>query len=211
MRYNQSMRFRQPLDDVFRTRTRVKILRLLARNPEMIFTGRELARNIGGTSSNVSRALFALERIGVLNSIAKGRSRLYSFNARHLLSERLLRGLFETEAGVLAMVLETIPLNWTSDIQSVICYGSVARGEEDLSSDVDLCFITRDSSRRNGLERKLDQAQSEFYLRTGNRFSPYVISANNFAARYRRADPLVRSIASEGLLLRGDTIAELVK
>jgi hypothetical protein len=39
---DRNMRFRQPLDDVFRTATRVKILRVLARNPEMIFTGREI-------------------------------------------------------------------------------------------------------------------------------------------------------------------------
>ena len=62
MVYNRDMRFRQPLDDVFRTATRVKVLRLLARNPEMIFTGREIARNIGVASSNVSRALSGLEK-----------------------------------------------------------------------------------------------------------------------------------------------------
>jgi DNA-binding transcriptional ArsR family regulator len=205
------MRFRQPLDDVFRTLTRVKILRLLSRNPETMFTGREIARNIGGASGNVSLALSALEKIGVLNSMAKGRSLLYQLNTRHILCERLLRDLFEKELGNLNYVTDEIPLNWPRDMRSLICYGSVARGEAQFSSDVDLCFVTRGRSSRRRLARRLEEAQAEFYLRTGNRFSPYIISAPSFAARYRRADPLIRRIASEGWVLRGDPIGELLK
>jgi len=211
MVYNRDMRFRQPLDDVFRTATRVKILRLLARNPGMIFTGREIARNIGVASSNVSLALAGLEEIGVLGFVAKGRSLLYRLNTRHILCERLLRDLFAKEVGNLNYVLDELPLNWPRDIRSLICYGSVARGEEQISSDVDLCFVARDSSSRRRLLRKLEEVQAEFYLRTGNRFSAYVISARSFAVRYRKGHPLIRRIASEGRVLRGDSIGELVK
>ena len=211
MFYNRSMRFRKPLDDVFRTTTRLKILRLLARTPEMIFTGREIARNIEVASSNVSLALSGLEKIGIIHSVAKGRSLLYHLNARHILCERLLRDLFDKEAGNLNHVLEKIFPRWPPDIRSVICYGSVARGEEKVSSDVDLCFVIRDSSRRSAILRILDLVQAEFYLRTGNRFSPYVISTLSFVVRYRKGHPLIRRIASEGLLLHGDPIGELVK
>jgi predicted nucleotidyltransferase len=211
MLYNQRMRFHRPLDDVLRTATRVKILRLLTRTPEIIFTGREIARNIGVASSNVSLALSGLEKTGVIRSVAKGRSLLYRLNTRHILCEGLLHDLFDKEPGSLNRVLEKIFPRWPSDIRSVICYGSVARGEERVSSDVDLCFVIRDSSRRGQILRVLEQLQAEFYLRTGNRFSPYVISALSFVVRYRRGHPLIRKIASEGLLVRGDPIGELVK
>ena len=211
MFYNQCMRFRQPLDDVFRTATRVKILRFLTRTPETIFTGREIARNIGVASSNVSLALSELEKIGVVRSAAKGRSLLYRLNTRHILCERFLRDLFDKEAGTLNYVLEKLFLRWPRDIRSVICYGSVARGEEGVSSDVDICFVVKDSSRRGPILRLLERVQAEFNLRTGNRLSPYVISALSFAARYRKGHPLIRRIASEGLLLRGDPIGEVVK
>jgi DNA-binding transcriptional ArsR family regulator len=211
MVYNRTMRFRQPLDDIFRTATSVKILRLLARHPEMIFTGREIARNIGVARSNVGLALSALEKVGVVHSMAKGRSLLYRINSRHILYDRILRDLFEKELGNLTSVTDEIPINWSRDMRCLICYGSVARGEAEVSSDVDLCFVTQGASSRRGLLRKLEEAQAEFYLRTGNRFSPYVISAPTFAARYRRADPLIRRIASEGWVLRGCVIGELVK
>jgi DNA-binding transcriptional ArsR family regulator len=211
MVYNRSMRFHQPLDDVFRTATRVKILRLLARNPEMIFTGREIARNIGVASSNASHALSALEKIGIILSVAKGRSLLYRLNTRHVLCERLLRDLFKEEQNNLNYVTGEIPLNWPRDIRSLICYGSVVRGEEQVSSDVDLCIVTRSPASRRRIMHSVEEAQAGFYLRTGNRFSPYVISAPTFANRYRRADPLIRRIASEGRVLRGDPIGELVK
>jgi predicted nucleotidyltransferase len=123
----------------------------------------------------------------------------------------LLRDLFQKELGNLNHVTDEIPLNWPGDIRSLVCYGSVARDEEQVSSDVDLCFVTRGASSRRRVVRKLEEAQAEFYLRTGNRFSPYVISASTFASRYRRADPLIRRIASEGRVLRGDSIGDLVK
>ena len=211
MVYYQRMRFRQPLDDIFRTATRVKILRLLASNPDMIFTGREVTRNIRVASSNVSRALAGLEKIGVLHSMAKGRSLLYRLNTRHILCERLLRDLFQKEPGNLNYVTDEIRLNWPRDMRSLICYGSVARDEEQVASDVDLCFVTRGPSSRSRVVRRLEEAQAEFYLRTGNRFSPYVISAPTFASRYRRGDSLIRRIASEGWVLRGDHIGDLVK
>jgi DNA-binding transcriptional ArsR family regulator len=211
MTYNRNMRLRQPLNDVFRTATRVKILRLLVRNPEMIFTGREIARNIGVANSNVSRALSGLEKIGVVRSVAKGRALLYRLNTRHILCERVLCDLFKQESSNLNDVINEIPLNWRRDVRSLICYGSVARGEEQVSSDVDLCFVTQGGSSRSRVMRRLEAAQAEFYLRTGNRFSPYVISAPTFAARYRKADPLIRRIASEGSVRRGDSIGELVK
>ncbi len=211
MLYNQHMRFRQPLDDVFRTATRVKILRLLARTPEVIFTGREIARQIGVASSNVSLALSSLEKIGVVRSESKGRSMLYRLNTRHVLYERLLGDLFNREADCLNHMLGRLFPRWPPNLRSVICYGSVARGEEGDSSDVDICFVIRDSSRRGAISRLLDQVQAEFYLRTGNRFSPYVISALSFASRYRNRRPLIRKIAAEGFLLHGDPIGELVK
>jgi predicted nucleotidyltransferase len=177
----------------------------------MVFTGREIARNIGVASSNVGLALSGLEKIGLVHSMAKGRSLLYRLNTRHILRERLLRDLFDKEAGSLKCVLEKLSLNWRRDIRSVICYGSVARGEEQVSSDVDLCFVTRHTSGRDRILRELEELQAEFYFRTGNRFSPYVISAPIFAKRYRRGHPLIRRIASEGWVLRGDPIGELVK
>jgi DNA-binding transcriptional ArsR family regulator len=115
------MRFRQPLEDIFRTATRVKVLRLLTRNPEMVFTGREIARNIGVANSNVSRALSGLEKIGVLHSMAKGRSLLYRLNTRHILCETVLGNLFQEEAGNLNDVTGEIPLNWPQDMRSLIC------------------------------------------------------------------------------------------
>jgi predicted nucleotidyltransferase len=211
MFYNRNMRFRRPLDDVFRTATRVKILRLLTRTPDMVFTGREIARHIGVANSNVTMALSRLEKIGILHSMVKGRSLLYSLNTQHVLCERLLSVLYDREASSLNYVLDKLFARWPDEIRTVICYGSVARGEEKTTSDVDLCFVTRDSSRRGSILRMLEKAQGEFYLRTGNPFSPYVVSAFNFAVRYLKDDLLIRKIASEGLLLRGDPISELVK
>jgi DNA-binding transcriptional ArsR family regulator len=203
------MRFHEPFDDFFRTRTRVRILRFLFLNPEVPSTGREIARKLHVAHSNVTVALSRLVQTGILRSLAKGRSILYRPNPQHVVVPEL-REIFQRERNLLGRALKGLPIEWSSLTRSVIVYGSVARREELLDSDVDLCLVARGQTSRKLLEGKMEGLQSEFYLRTGNRFSPWVISAARFVERYRKSDPLIRRIAREGRVIVGDSMAELL-
>jgi DNA-binding transcriptional ArsR family regulator len=204
------MRFREPLNDLFRTKYRVQILRLLSQHAELPFTGREIARNLGLAHNTVRLALAGCEKMGFVRTVAKGRSILYQLNPQHILCQEFLCEFFRKEPQILALVLQRLPVNWEKHVRSVIVFGSVASGEEAMTSDVDLCFLARSPSDRDRLEVALEAMQSEFCLRTGNRFSPFVLTATSFAERYRRSDPLVRRIASEGKVLQGESVAELL-
>ncbi len=209
MGYNPAMRFREPLNELFRTPTRVKILRFLICHGGIPFTGREIARNLGLAHSNVAMALSRLRKMGVIRSMVKGRSILYQLNPRHILIAKV-RPLLETEKDFLKLVLEELPVDWPSRTRSVILYGSVARGEEQSASDVDLCLVARSQAGEKRLEAELETLQAEFYLRTGNRFSPLVLTASRWVELYRKSDRLIRQIAREGKVLRGESIAELL-
>ena len=203
------MRFRETLNDVFRTPTRVGVLRLLLRHADVPFTGREVARKLGLSASNVATALRSLQRLGIVRSMVKGKAILYQANRQHILMPSLW-ALFEFENDLLRSALRELPVEWEAYARSVILYGSVARGEESSDSDVDLCVVTRSSGARRRIERKLEGSHADFYLRTGNRLAPLVLSAPTFCARYRRRDPLILQIAREGRVVFGETLGELL-
>lgn len=203
------MRFYNPLDDLFRTRTRLKILRLLTRHPDVPFTGREIARNLGLAHSNVAAELVRLKDFGVIRSLAKGPSYLYQINSQHIMVPDLW-GLFSRERNLLNFLLDQLPKKWKARLRSVLVFGSVARGLETPTSDVDLCLVARNQACRKWLEAELENFQAEFFRRTGNRFSPFLLSASSFAERYRKSDPLIRQIAREGKMVMGETIGELL-
>ena len=203
------MRFRETLNDVFRTRTRVGVLRLLLRHADVPFTGREVARKLGLSASNVAAALRRLQKLGLLRSMVKGKATLYQANRQHILTPSLW-ALFEFENDLLRSALRELPVDWEADTRSVILYGSVARGEESPDSDVDLCVVARNASARRRVQRKLEVSHSDFYLRTGNRLAPLVLSAPTFCVRYRRGDPLILQMAHEGKVVFGETFGELL-
>jgi len=188
----------------------VKVLRLLAHSPEVSFTGREVARHIGVGPSNALKALARLEALGVVQSSRKGASAVFQINSRHVLYDVLLRDLFAGEHNLLEQALRGLPVDWGRHARSVIVFGSVARGEETTESDVDLCIVARTRPDQRTLEEKVDGLRSEFYLRTGNPLSALVLTAAAFKERFRKARPLVRRIASEGRVLMGESISELV-
>lgn len=203
------MHFHDSLNDLFRTETRVKILRLLTRHSELLFTGREIARNVGVAHSNVGLALSRLTKAGVVRSMVKGRSILYRLNPHHIMIPKV-RALFEIERDLLKVVLQDLRVDWARYTRSVILYGSAARGEEQSTSDIDLCLVARNQASRKWLEAKMESLQADFYLRTGNRFSPWVLTAPQFVRLYRKPDPLIRHIVREGKVVLGESIGELL-
>ncbi len=188
----------------------MKVLRLLAHSPEVSFTGREIARYVGVGPSNVLKALARLETLGVVQSSRKGASAVFQLNSRHVLNEVLLRDLFAKEHNLVERTLRGLPVDWERHARSVIVFGSVARGEATTESDVDLCIVARSKSDQRMLEDQIDGLRSEFYVRTGNPLSALILTAADFKDRFRKAKPLIRRIASEGRVLVGEAISELL-
>jgi DNA-binding transcriptional ArsR family regulator len=75
------------LDGLFGNATAGKVLAFVAMNRETY--ARELAERFGISLSMVQNQLLRLEGAGVLVSIARGRTRLFSFNPRYPLAEDL--------------------------------------------------------------------------------------------------------------------------
>ena len=81
------------LEQLFGSRTRVKILRLFFANPEEDYFVREITRRIGEQINSVRRELSNLEKIGILTSEEKSRKKYYSVDQTFILYSEL-RGLF---------------------------------------------------------------------------------------------------------------------
>jgi predicted nucleotidyltransferase len=63
-------------------------------------------------------------------------------------------------------------------ITSALIFGSVARGEEEPLSDIDLFILTEDKEKAEGAVSEL---QREVSKRFGNAISPYILSEEDLA------------------------------
>lgn len=88
---------RSTVDQLFGSRTRAKVLRLLLTNPEKSYFVREIGRKIHEHVNSVRRELLLLQSIGIVTAIGEGQKRYYRANLEHGLFSELKALVFKGE------------------------------------------------------------------------------------------------------------------
>ncbi|HET7461482.1 MAG TPA: nucleotidyltransferase domain-containing protein [Longimicrobium sp.] len=202
------------LNAVFGSTAKVRILRAVLPLTGAV-SGRE-ARELAGvrSQSGAQQALVQLTQLGILHEERIRGARLYRVNREH---HRVpaIRALFEAEQSRTSALRDVVRQQLESrDLlvraHFVVLFGSVARGEARPDSDVDLLVVTstaRYTARVNGALHDV----AEHAERTlGVRLSPLVMALPRLRQRYRAGDPLLHNIESEGRVLLGGSLREMV-
>jgi DNA-binding transcriptional ArsR family regulator len=127
------------LDELFGSRIRAKALAWLVTHPDERYFVRQLTSILGEDSTNLSRELARLERLGLLTCSQEGRQKYYQINSRSALYEDI-RGLAVKTSGV-ADVLHRALSPLARRISAAFLIGSFAEGRENAQSDIDLVII----------------------------------------------------------------------
>lgn len=198
-----------PSLDLLASRPTVRILRYLATHGG-VHTGRHLAAASGVAVARAAEALSKLVDMGVVQRRRAGRAYLYSLNETSYLVSNLLLPVFQAEGRWLEALGNEVLKTLDKLAISVILYGSWARRQAGLSSDVDLLVITRKGHVKARAERALESQRGRLAERFGRPVSLLVVSQDEFRRRLRRGDRLTREIIREGRALAGYSIAEVV-
>jgi predicted nucleotidyltransferase/biotin operon repressor len=195
------MRFHDPLTDVLGSPIRVSLLRELVRAPPHGFSGRELAQVVGYSPSQVNQHLNSLRSQGIVQTQTTGRVHVWSLSQGHALVEPIRR-LFASEALLMASLTDDLrdSLNGLP-VERAILFGSVARGDESPTSDIDLFVEARTLAGKEAIAEALSRMSQAFALRYGNALSNLVLTRAE--VRERLNPRLLESIDSEGLPIWG--------
>lgn len=175
-----NMRFHNPLDDILGNRIRVSLLRVLARAGSRGFTGRDLARMCGSSPSQATASLQVLEESGLIVRDIAGRSHVWRLAERHALAP-VLKTLFRIEATSMSALQSDIEsVIRKLPVQRAILFGSVARGDEHPTSDVDILLTVRSTADKEQVEETLSAASLHFAIRFGNPLSTLVMEERHF-------------------------------
>ncbi|PCR88956.1 HTH domain-containing protein [Natrinema ejinorense] len=193
--------------DVFRIGVADDILRLLVDAHETEFTIPELVDATGVTRSTVWRAVDLLESIGAVRIRETPQRNYVSINPDRLRKDDPILAIEQSEfrEPIRAFVTHVREggreADDIDDVLGVVVFGSVARGDADRRSDIDLFVVVdgdRTSARRVVTDVVADLREQRF---DGDRFEfePYVESAESA----RRAGPKLRQIFTEGVTVYG--------
>ena len=157
-------------------------------------TGRQVHALLSDEYSlwTVQEALKALTQLGLVNTETIGRSGVHTINEDHA-SVAPLRALLDPITALTRTAREAIG----DDVKTVILFGSIARGEANIYSDVDLAVIAPASwDGRADLEEAVR-------LRLGNNCDVLVFTPEDFTRLADIGEPIVREILASGVALIG--------
>ncbi len=185
------------LTELLGSKLRAKVFGWLFAHTDERYFGRQLAEILNEDSTNVSRELTRLAKLGILVCQTEGRQKYYQVNkACPVFVE--LRGLVLKTAGLVDILREALrPLS--KKIKIAFIYGSFASNSTKTGSDVDVMVIG--SCDFGEVVDALSKAQE----RIGREINPSVYPADEFKRKVGAEHHFLRTVlAGPKIFLIGD-------
>jgi len=177
------------LEELFSSQARVAILKLLLLNGDGRFYLREIATLTEQPVQAVQRELPKLERIGLLDHTVHGNRKYYQVNRDCPIFPEL-KSIFLKTVG-LGDALRQYLSKEVGSIEVALIYGSYARGEESIASDVDLFVVGTINAR--DLSAGLAKARSEL----SRDINPVMMTPQEFRAKATAQNHFVLSLLEQ--------------
>src|SRR5680860_99142 len=175
------------LNKLFSSKTRVEILKLFLFNIDNSFYQRQISSLTAQTIRGVQRELEKLLEIGFLEKSVQGNRIYYKANRKCPIIEDL-KSIFFKSVGIAEVLKDNFK---EKKIRAAFIYGSYARGEENLLSDIDLMVIGEISSKE--LSSILSKPKKELM----REINYIVFPENEFVGKVRQKDHFLNSVLED--------------
>lgn len=191
------------LAKLFGSEARVRVLSLLMLNAGSEYYLREIAQRTGLAVRSVQRAVEDLSEIGILHREKRGNSVYFRLNAENPIVPDL-KAIFLKTVGLGDLLREA--LSEEGHVEAAFIYGSVAKGEENATSDIDLALIGE--VRPRDLTARLSRLEDK----AGREINASFFSAKEWRERVESGDHFVTTLLREPkifLIATADSLLEI--
>jgi predicted nucleotidyltransferase/biotin operon repressor len=191
------MKWHNALDDTLGSTLKIRILRILSKDAP-IYTGRELARLVGYSHTQTNKALAELEMNGLVIKRHLGNANVYSLNENNLVVSRILIPAFRIEERLIQELANRFFAAMRKDLVSIILFGSVAKGEDVVGSDIDLILVVRDETDMESLDERVSDISLEAAAAFGGPISPILLTETEYSKKKRSKNHFWKTVLEEG-------------
>jgi len=193
----------------------ISILRTMHSNVEKWCYTRELAKLAHVSTWVVSKEFSKLVKEGMVQKRSEGREKFFKLNLTNPRMRKLCE-LFETERREefykekrrLAWALEDFikrVSDFVPEVQSIILFGSAARGQATPRSDIDILILAPNSEEEHfkKLMNSIDKLASEVGGRHPTKLAPVVMMAKDFEESIKNKKRFAIDVLKDGIVLMG--------
>lgn len=204
------------LDRILNTPSKLKIIRLfISKRQDFVATGREIARKTGLSPPGAHTALKELYAEDILKRDIIGKQHLYRLNINNRNVKNILIPAFTKEISVKKDIANFLKgkikeYKLTNEIVSLLLYGSICKGTDTPSSDVDVAVVTGDDVNLEKIETAfIDKISSEFHEYFGLHLDPYIKKKKKFVKSLNKKMPPVSTLIKTYTLVYGKDLTDI--
>lgn len=192
------------IDKILGHRVKVKLLRHFVLDATAQKTGRELAHLAKVSPPTLLTHLQELILEGLVTKTVIGASHTFRLNRDNIFVRDYLVPLFEAESKNIVLqfgnlLTGSLP---TKGIESVLLYGSIARGESNSQSDWDVLFLCSSLSDKETIQKALDEALPALRAQFSSTIDIKIFLVDEFCRRYIEGDRFASAIYDDVLSSR---------
>jgi len=189
----------------------VPVLLVLA-GTTMPLTGNQISRLVtSGSKAGVFLVLKRLEQHGIIDVVEAGNSNLYSLNRDHVVAPAVL-ALIDLRGKLFERISAAMD-EWKIRPVSAAVFGSAARGDGDLESDIDI-FVVRPESvsdEDSQWSNQIVELGTQVRRWSGNSVSFIQATPSQVVSMIAREEPIVESLRNDAISLMGGHILDVVE
>ncbi len=189
-------------NEIFSSPSNIAVLREISK-VQTGLSGREIAKLVGISPPTCLSILTQLENLSIVKRQRGGRDHLFTLNREHIIVKEIILNLLSFEDKLLNILTQDIKKNFGKYCKSIFLFGSVARKEEKVESDLDICFLINSIKSKKPLRDLIAQKHSYFKVKYGVNISPFFLTEKEFISRAKHRKPPVPDIINESVLIYG--------
>lgn len=192
------------LSSILFNNKRLKIFEVLLGNPKVSFTLKELEQSSGVSKPVVLQFIDNLHQLGLVSKRKKGNLYLISLNQDNPYVKPI-RDIMQLDSQPLVEAAEELAETIGQEVESktelmIVLYGSVARGEPKLTSDIDLLIAGKRVEDKKHKIRGIIEQKKE----AGLSFSPLFLGEKELEERVEGKDDFIKKVIKDGKVLCGE-------
>ncbi len=172
-------------------------------------TGRQIAELAAVPVVSASRVLADLAEIALVHARDVGQARIYRLNREHALWAALAAMM--ATAAIIEERIRSISLEKAPSETTVAIFGSFARGDAGLSSDIDIVIVSRDSAHTDARLELVDELEETIREMTGKSVNVIDILDEDLDRLVKNEDPLIESWSQDARTLHGVELTARVR
>jgi len=197
------------LDYVFATWSNIAVLRVINKI-KIGLSGREIAKQAEMSAPSCFEALSALENLNIVTRQRGGREHFFFLNREHYVVKKIVIPILNSERKFAESIYSEIKKGLGQHSSSLIIFGSTARREEKIESDLDLCVVFGNPGSKSKIASVITDLSLSLFRKYGVSLSPFYISEKEFFRRAKIKKSPINDILKDGLVISGKTIKGLL-